>query len=232
MLYSASGHVAFAHYPKNAGCTMFHWFTTAFPDALHLDPEGPHLDVRGGLELLAGRGGCRWRTRLRRSLSRSLPAIDPRRSVRILGVLRDPFESLVSLYEFWRRGRPGVFPNALVRAAKEGSFAEFLNLAVRERQCPRYEDFFDVGGPAWKNTRLLDFASLQPALAQACREFGIEPPAELDRLNAAPARLKSIDEYRREAGAHIIYVRNHFRWYYEHGVRLMLRGEPARRLAA
>jgi len=236
MLYSPAAQIAFAHYPKNAGCTMFQWFTTAFPDALHLDPDGPHLAVRPGLDRLARREEPgplgRLRRLVARSAARSAALAAAGRRVRVLGVIREPFESLVSLYEFWRRGRPGVFASELMRAAKEGTFADFLNLAIRERQCPRYVDFFDVGGPAWENTRLLDFARLEPALAQACREFGIEPPAGLERLNAAPARLKSIDEYRREAGSYIIYVRNYFRWYYEHGVKIMLRGESATRLAA
>ncbi len=232
MLYSPASQIAFAHYPKNAGCTMFQWFTTAFPDSLHLDPDGPHLDVRPGLELLCRRDRPGPLGRFGRLLGSSAARAAVGRQVRILGVIRDPFESLVSLYEFWRRGRPGVFGSELMRAAKEGSFSQFLNLAVRERQCPRYVDFFDVGGPAWKNTRLLDFASLEPALAQACREFGIDPPRGLERLNAAPARLKSIDEYRQEVGSYIILVRNYFRWYYEEGVKIMLRGEPAGRLAA
>ncbi len=224
MLYSPASKIAFAHYPKNAGCTMFQWFTTAFPDSLHLDPDGPHLGVRPGLERLARRDRSGPLGRLRGLLGRSAGLAAAGRQVRILGVVRDPFESLVSLYEFWRRGRPGVFGSELMRAAKEGSFAEFLDLAIRERQCPRYVDFFDVGGPAWKNTRLLDFAALEPALAQACREFGIDPPRGLERLNAAPARLKSIEEYRREVGSFIILVRNYFRWYHEHGVKIMLRG--------
>lgn len=232
MLYSPAGRIAFAHYPKNAGCTMFQWFTTAFPDALHLDPDRPHLGVRQGIEKLAGRDTPGPLRRLRKLVPRSVALAAAGRKVRILGVVRDPFESLVSLYEFWRRGRPGVFASDLMRAAKEGTFADFLNLAIRERQCPRYVDFFDVGGPAWKNTRLLDFAALEPALAQACREFGIDPPRGLERLNAAPARLKSIDDYRQEVGSYIIYVRNYFRWYYEHGVKLMIRGEPGARLAA
>lgn len=232
MLFSPASQIAFAHYPKNAGCTMFQWFTTAFPDAFHLDPNAPHQGVGPGLERLAGRDKRGALGRLRAIMPRFLATAAVGRQVRVLGVIREPFESLVSLFEFWRRGRPGVFGSELMRAAKEGTFGDFLNLAIRERQCPRYVDFFDVGGPAWKNTRLLDFAALEPALAQACRQFGIDPPHGLERLNAAPARRKSIDEYRQEAGSYIIYVRNYFRWYYEHGVKIMLRGEPAARLAA
>jgi hypothetical protein len=54
MIHSVAGNIAFAHYPKTAGCTMFQWFTTAFPDAMHLDPERPHRNVRRSLRFMAG----------------------------------------------------------------------------------------------------------------------------------------------------------------------------------
>jgi hypothetical protein len=82
-----------------------------------------------------------------------------------------------------------------------------------------------VGGPAWTDTRLLAFDSLEPALAVACHEFGVKPPeTSLERSNAGPSPGRDLAPYREEAGDLIAEVRRHFRWYYEEGERIAMRG--------
>jgi hypothetical protein len=232
MLFSPTGQIAFAHYPKTAGCSMMAWFRGLFEDAAYVEPGNCHMPVRMSLERL-GLVAARPRRRLQREILRLVGQIAPRLiadppkvDLKIIGVVREPFEMLVSLYEYWRTydfQEPSQPP--LIRAARERSFRGFLGLAVGEYPVRSYHEFFDVGGPAWPRTRLLAFDSLEPALARVCREFGVPPPAEsLARRNAGPRPGRDLGPYREEAGSLVAEVRRHFAWYYDEGVRMMLRG--------
>jgi len=237
MLHSAAGNIAFAHYPKTAGCTMFQWFTTAFPDAMHLDPERPHMNVRRGLrslgteKTLGGPGGLRLLNPIDWLAARKPRLAVNALSLRIVGVIREPFEMLVSLYEFWRKTPAEMEVSPFIASARDGTFRDFLWMAVVQKEMPQYEEFFDVGGPAWANTRLIDFATLEPGLAAVCAEFGIHDTPRLERINAGGGRQRSLEDYRASVATMVINVRSHFRWYYEHGVRLAIRGGE-RRIAA
>jgi len=235
MLYSRSANIAFAHYPKTAGHSLVAWFRETFPDAAFVDPPAvytiSHFAVRESLERLGLARPTRrsasgtWRQRLPRWLGG--PAIPPAAGgLRIIGVLREPFEMLVSLYEYWRTyDYPEPPKPPLIRAARERPFSEFLALAVGEQPVRSYREFFDVGGPAWPTTRLLAFESLEPALARVCREFGVPAPVEsLGRRNAGPRPGRDLGPYREQAGGLVADVRRQFAWYYDEGVRVMLRG--------
>lgn len=240
MLYSAAANVAFAHFPKTAGCSITEWFRTAFPDARHAVPGSPHVPVNESLQelgLIPRRRRRRGFVRALGRLARRLPAVSrvaqPRCDLRIIGVLRDPFAMAVSLYEYWRR-HPFVREpeQPLIRAARGGSFREFLVLAVRRRLLPNYERFFDVGGPAWAGTRLVDFETLDVGLAQVCGEFGLPRPT-LPALNVAPATERDEGTYLADAGPLAFELRAHFRWYYDAGRQLVVTGDrPAVRRAA
>jgi hypothetical protein len=207
MLFSPSVQIAFAHYPKTAGSSLTAWFCRCFADAAYVVPDVSHMPVRMGLETL-GLGDTTGRT------------------IRIFGVVREPFETLISLYEYWRRYEFPEEPAAeFIQAARTRSFAEFVRLAVVDGHLPNYEVFFDVGGPVWNNTRLLDFHRLEPALATVCREFEIDPPTQLDRRNAAPYRIRDARDYMAEAGDLVPEVRRHFRWYYEEAASILERGD-------
>ena len=237
MIHSAAGNIAFAHYPKTAGCTMFQWFTTAFPDAMHLNPERPHMNVRRSLRFMAAghtptiSGGLRllnpadWLVPRRQRLAAA--GTPPR----IIGVIREPFEMLVSLYEFWRKTPAGMEVSPFIATARDGTFNDFIWMAVVQKEMPKYEEFFDVGGPAWANTRLIDFSTLESGLAAVCAEFGIHGTPRLERINAGGARQRSLEDYRASVATMGINVRSHFRWYYEHGVRLAVRGGDRRAAA-
>jgi hypothetical protein len=237
MLISATAKIAFAHYPKTAGHTLVTWFRETFPDAAFVEPPTvytiSHFAVRESLERLglappAGRGrdpAAGWR-RLARWLPGRPASPADAGGMRIIGVVREPFEMLVSLYDYWRHYDFHEPPQpTLIRAARERSFPEFLALAVGDHPVRSYRDFFDVGGPAWPATRLLAFESLEPALALACREFGVPPPSEsLTRRNAGPRPGRDLGPYRDQAGSLVAAVQRHFAWYYDEGVRVMLRG--------
>jgi hypothetical protein len=234
MLHSPSAKLAFAHYPKTAGHSLVAWFRGAFPDATFVDPPAvytiSHFAVRESLERLglatpARRGSAAAWQRLARWLpGRTAPPADAG-GLRIIGVVREPFEMLVSLYEYWRTyDFPEPPQPPLIRAARERSFPEFLELAVGDHPVRSYRDFFDVGGPAWPATRLLAFESLEPALAGVCREFGLPPPNSLARRNAGPRPGRDLGPYREQAGSLVAAVQRHFAWYYDEGVRVMLRG--------
>jgi len=241
MLFSPLGQIAFAHYPKTAGCSMTAWFRGLFPDAAYVEPGNCHMPVRMSLERLGLVTARRRRNRLVRNWLRLVGQVSPRLvadtrqvDLKIIGVLREPFEMLVSLYEYWRRYEFHEEPQAtLIHTARTATFREFLALAVGERQLANYHTYFDVGGAAWHTTRLLDFQSLEPALAEVCDEFGIEPPEALDRRNAAPQPVRDVGRYLAEAGSLVFEVRSHFRWYYEEASRIMIRGRrtAARRAA-
>ena len=233
MFYSPASRIAFAHYPKTAGCSVLAWFRRAFPDAAYVEPGNCHLPVRQSLEQLGLVTPRSQQPRLVRECLRIIERIAPERcDLQTIGVVREPFEMLISLYEYWRRFEFTEEPEAvLIQAARTGTFREFLRLAVGEKLIANYQTYFDVGGPAWSTTRLVDFQSLSPGLDAVCEEFHIEPPVALNRLNAAPRKGRDAGAYLAQAGSLVFEVRSHFRWYYEEAVHIMVRGQtPAARL--
>ena len=182
MFYSPRGHIGFVHYPKTAGTSLQHWFRRVFPDGDLLDPENPHLTVASSLAAVqerrkrAGRGWRKWVPSL-------LGGCPKRETVpRIVGVIRDPLAMLVSLYEYWRRHDFAVEPTAaFIGCARRESFHAFVRMAVVDGQAPTYEWFFDVGGPAWPSTRLINYHALERGLEELSGELGIDR-----RLRRAP----------------------------------------------
>lgn len=241
MFYSPLGRVAFAHYPKTAGSSLLAWFHNVFPDAAYVDPGICHMPVRTSLEQLGLIPSLRSRNKMVRESLRLFRKIVPpnlcaqnKCDLRIIGVVREPFEMLISLYEYWRRCEFTEEPTSeLISAARARSFRAFLELAIVDRHLPTYEKYFDVGGPAWASTRLLDFHSLNSALAEVCSEFGIQQPAVLQRRNAAPRRLRPIGDYAAEAGSLVFETRKYFRWYYKEAQSVVVQGarEPMLRSA-
>ena len=210
MLYSRASRVAFAHYPKTGGTSLQHWFRRAFPDARLLVPDNPHLPVRTALDMIADddRHGHRprwlqWRITPREPVPRI-----------VVGVLRDPFEMLVSLFEYWRDFPFAAEPTAaFIRAARGGAFIEFVRMAVVDGHLPTYEWFFDAGGPAWQRTRLLDFRSLDTTLASVARELGLRRPPTLERHNGHRG-VRDLAAYRNAAGSLMDRVDEYFGWYH------------------
>ena len=254
MLYSQSMDIGFAHYPKTAGHSLTRWFREVFPDARLVEShplyEVNHLPVRDSLEKLGlvpprrdpSLASCHRLTqacvKLSRTLVRCMPA-GLRASIahgkpcptRIIGVVREPFEMLVSLFEYWRSFDFAEEPTQpLIRAARQDGFRRFLGMAISDGGLAKYESFFDLNGPASSSTRLLDFNALEPALLQVCREFGVSSPkAKLGLSNVGPSRQRDLQRYQVEAGTLLSEVRSHFRWYYEEGVDMMVTGGRERR---
>lgn len=109
MLISREFEIGFAHYPKTAGTSLQRWFIETCPDAELLLPENPHYPVALSLRRLRPNTVQR---QLRRFTRRGLALLSPKladrsrplhESLRIVGVMRDPFEMLVSLFEFWKQ---------------------------------------------------------------------------------------------------------------------------------
>jgi hypothetical protein len=238
MLVSRTHKLAFAHYPKTAGTSLQRWFLDTCPDAELLVTDNPHYPVRPSLHRLRPPA---FQRRLGRLTHRSLKMLSPtladhyrplHTSLRIVGVMRDPFEMLVSLFEFWQR-EPAVAgsKDPFISCTQHHTFRDFLAAAVIGGRIPSYERFFDVGGPLWHNTTLLDFESLQPALQAFCDDNGLGHARPLPSLNRSTAG-RDIQRYLDEAGTLMADVRRHFRWYYEEGVHLMIRGEKPLQAAA
>lgn len=236
MLYSRSRDVALAHYPKTAGHSLVEWFRSAFPDAVFAEPpqvyDVSHLPVRESLQRLGlvtppapvfrNRVG-RFLDRAARRLGRG--GLTGRCPTRIIGVIREPFEMLVSLFEYWRAFPFAVEPeDPFIATARSDSFRDFLHLAVVRGRLWRYEAFFDAGGPAWSTTRLVDFRHLDAGLAAVCREFGIQPPEALPRRNSRFAGTRDLGHYKAAAGSLLADVDRHFGWYGTVGTRIMIRG--------
>ena len=224
MLYSRTHNIAFAHYPKTAGRSMVKWFRATFSDAAFVKPDPihpvSHLSVRESLDRLGiapqplrflGRSGRNAVGSLARHI---LPF--PRPQLRIIGVVREPMAMLVSLFEYWKSFDFGAEPiTPLIAAAKTGSFATFLHRAIVRRELPKYDNFFDVGGELWTNTRLLDLESLDDDLNALTEAWGIKSPVpRLDRCNVGPRQVRDLSPYFDEAGALVDAAKSYFGWYY------------------
>jgi hypothetical protein len=227
MLYSRTKNIALAHYPKTAGSSLRCWFQQALPDAVASDSRDAHTPVRQGLK--------RFRITAQRQPwerivdlmpgRRRLPKADQFANVLVIGVMREPFEMLVSLYAFWRRRFPERRhpEGTLAHLAATAGFHAFLQEAVKNGRLPNYHTFFDVGGPAWPTTRLVDFRFLEPGLRAVCQAYGISPPQDLPMANVAP-QGHDYAAYRAEAGPLLPAIRSHFHWYYEQADAIMVRG--------
>lgn len=222
MLFSESASLGFAHFPKTGGHSLGAWFKKTFPDSYFLErPQNghmvSHMDCNSSL--------CR----LRESFNITMPAIQASKkleTVRILGVVREPLDVLISLYEYWRSYPFKSAPKEhLIERAREDSFGDFLRWALVARELPNYEEFFDVGGPAWDRTYLIDFEALELGLREACRLIGFYPPAEpFSTLNPGPKKHRAFHSYAREAQPLLGALRSRFCWYYEEGRSRLLRG--------
>jgi hypothetical protein len=237
MLYSPSRRLALAHFPKTAGTSLTNWFTRSFPDFVTPDPNDPHVQVLPSLRrlgLLPKPPRSRWRRLLSNVLTRGRPG-RLAEGFLIIGVLRDPFEMLVSLYAYWRRRatvqpRP---PGSLAHTAATRSFRDFVVEAVVRQRLPNYHQFFGVGSVAWRHTKLLDFRSLETSLRRVCEEHGIHVPIELPTANVAPQR-HDLAGFHEEVSDLLPDLHARFRWYYEEADRIMVKAEPptTRRAAA
>lgn len=236
MLYSHAHRLAFAHYPKTAGSAISFWFRRTFPDAVEVQPEQPHIDVRRALGHLTG--SASWATFGRRSRRGPAPATawsdDPLSAhrVRVVGVVRAPLEMLVSLFEFWRRLETHPAPgNRLITTARTGTFRQFVELAICRRRLPNYASFYDVDGPAWSRTRLVHFGAVEAGLQHVLDEFGIPVRVRLERRNTAPVERWPLADYQREVAPIMPEVYRRFAWYYRNEpllTRGVTGGEAAR----
>ncbi len=154
-------------------------------------------------------------------------------SLRVVGVMREPFEMLVSLYEYWRRDASSIeSTHPFVLLARDGEFRDFLAAAVVGKRMPTYEEFFNVGGPLWPHTQLLDFESLQAGLDSFCHGIGVPNSKPLPAFNQNPNGVRDIQRYRDEAGSLVANVHQRFRWYYEEGIHLTIRTSQSLKVAA
>lgn len=221
MLVSHRYKIAFAHYPKTAGSSLAQWFRETCPDAQYLCPTNPHLAVGQSLRLLrrqlvaspVGRiRDIRAQTERRLGMRRHAW---PDRRWRIFGVLREPFEMLVSLYEYWRTYpfEPGP-REPLIECAIRHTFRDFIAASVMGKAVAPYDAFFDCGGPLWDRTTLLEFSSLNGDLAAFCGQAGLPATARLPFANRTPEMGRDMRRYAAEIGGLMDDVKRHFSWYY------------------
>ncbi len=232
MLYSPSQGVALARHPKTASTSLSAWFEGEFPDTVAADAIDVHVRVLPALRtlrLIKEPRPSSWRRRLEKA--RLCRPREPRLSndVRvIIGVIREPFEMLVSLYSYWRRRstvvprRPGTLPHTAATA----SFRDFVVQAAIERRLPSYDEFFGVGSEAWSVTKLIDFRHLSTGLEAVCREFNVAPLVAVPSINLSPQN-HDLAAYRDEVKFLLPAIRSRYRWYYEEAEKIMIRGEAA-----
>lgn len=232
MLVSPSANLAFAHFPKTAGTSLSSLLRQALPDARWIDPDEPHVAVREGFRRL------RWQSspflplmRLSRGLRGRLVkpcdvALADPRALRVIGVVREPFEMAVSLFEYWHRKLPESQRDhtPLMNAAYRGDYIGFLRILSDDAsRFPTYQQFFDLGGPLWPRTFLVDFAHLHDGLAQAFASIGVQVDlAQLGRRNAGQRPDDGMRRREDEAGELADAVRRRYEWR----VPVRLLGQP------
>jgi hypothetical protein len=226
MLYSDRSGIGLARHPKTASSALTAWFLEAFPDAKASDPRDPHVSVpmslrRFGL-VSAPKSPPKWHTVLPKAL-RPRPALPGLvRSITVIGVVREPFEMLVSLYSYWRRRATEKHrrPGALSYTAAHGSFRDFVVHAVIERKLPNYHDFFGLGLPEQPPLKLIDFRSIRSGLEAVCRDHGITVSTTVPAANVAPSS-HDYDRFRDEVRFMLPAIRARYRWYYEEASHLL-----------
>jgi hypothetical protein len=221
VLYSPSQKIAFAHYPKTAGGSVSTWFRATFPDAVEICHSDAHISVRAALSYLTRGRSLPLRRRLSLKSSRLVtPGVgilkpSEAKNIRIFGVVRSPFDMVVSLFRWWRRPEHhSATYSPLRRAAEDDNFRQFVECAVIRRHLPRYEDFFDVGGFAWNNTNLLHFDELEGGLELLMSAYRIKAAVRLEHRNRATPDRTSYTAYERQAGSLVPKVHDYFSWYY------------------
>ena len=229
MLFSAQANLAFAHFPKTAGTSIVGLLTGALPDARLIDPRNTHLDV------LTGRARMRlkanplkaWARRLKGEPAGPCEVDIPRTDdLRVLGIVREPFELCVSLFEYWNRtmqaSRDPLPP--LLDAAVKGDFDRFLRIAAEDNPClPTFRQFYDFGGPLWPRTLLVDYAHLKEGLGEAFTRLGLAVDvAALPALNTNPRPPEQLQKREEEAGELADRIRKRFEW----GQPVELLGRP------
>lgn len=236
MLYSRAHNLVFAHYPKTGGSSVGTWFRQAFAgDLIDHEPGIPHHHVRKGLARLRC-GPCPPRSPIARWLYQyAQRPTSPHRvphDVRVLGIVRDPFDLLRSLFLYWKRTASADDKSPFIRSAVTEEFSTFVWLATVKRCLPNYHRFYAVGTPIWRRTTLVDFSHLEAGLQNAMHRLAIPVTVQLPIVNVNPARLQATAtpgdalafDQRMEAA-----VRRHFAWYYREGRSL---GEKGVRSAA
>ena len=232
MLVSAQANLAFAHFPKTAGTSLTAMLTAALPDARLIDPADKHLAVRESYRRL-----CRRKNPVRAWMRRlkGLPCgtceveVPDPKALRVIGVVREPFDMAVSLFEYWRKylaHRSDRDATPLISAATRGDFIGFLELLGEDAsQFPTYHQFYDVEGPLWPNTILIDFAHLKEGLAEAFAQLDIKVDLDqLGQLNTNARTEAQMLERRAQAGGLADKVRRR----YERGRPLKLLGRDRR----
>jgi hypothetical protein len=229
MLYSKQYGLGFLHYPKTAGASLIRWFSGQTGDAKFVDDSSvgvSHYGLRESRKLLLAQKLSRTPRPSLRVPNSLLGFASRHLKVRAFGVLRDPVDMLISLYEFWGQ-HPLTFnsPFPLMRSARQDSFRVFVEMATITHPLPRYEDFFDFRGPNWSTTELAAFDHLKPGLRELCEKWSLDwEPEKLDHLNSGPGLGIPRDSYLAELGSSIELVYKHYAWYYSHGRELALRG--------
>lgn len=217
MLISASKCVAFAHFPKTAGTSLREFLMQQIPDMRPILPEGDvHMGVKEGTGLLRQRFALTSRLTARvRSLLTGMPreALPHPDRIYVLGVVREPFEMAISLFEYWNRVLR-VGHSSLSNAALRGDFISFLSiLAEDSSHFPTYRQFYHEGGPYWQRTVLVDFDHLHDGLNQAFDIMGIRVDmAKLPRRNTAVRVADGIRRREEEAGELAERVRSRYSW--------------------
>jgi hypothetical protein len=222
MLVSLRHKIAFAHYHKTAGTSIRNWFLETCPDAEYLNAANPHLPVRESLPLLRRRliRHPAWALRfacasVQRSVGLKQHSL-PDSEWRVFGVVRDPFEMMVSLYEYWHSYPFPPGPREpLIYCAIQHTFRDFVAAAVIGRIVLPYDRFFDRGGPLWARTTLIEYDALRRALPHFCEQAGLPCTVPLPVENRTPDMGRDLTRYAEEIGALMDDLRRHFSWYYE-----------------
>jgi hypothetical protein len=224
VIYTNAHKIAFAHYPKCGGTSVTDWFRDTFEDAQFLEKERlhkrvSHLNIRGAIDIVRSKQkNTFWRNN-----SDSNPPI-ALNELRIIGVLRDPFDMLISLYTYWKHVPFSAFGVTelpiIIQTAREETFCRFLEVAVLEKKIESYHAFFNIDGPLWHQTYLLPFENMGDALAKLCVELDLPASkAGLKRLNINPKPDRKIHTYLYEASSLLADIERYYSWYYTEGLK-------------
>ena len=188
MYYSAKFNLCFFHTPKTGGTSFREWLKEGISD----------------LELVINK-------RYHETLSETAKVFKDFDNTRIVTILRNPFDLVVSTYFYWRKF-PKDYRNERVQMAHKSEFNDFVKWFVVNRD--NYKTFLEVDGKIPVNIRFIRLENLIEESQEVFDGLGMN-------LDASKIKHKNKSKHKPSScyftSETITLIKNRYRWVFDTG---------------